>query len=442
MGNPVDLRREAELAQLEIQLELALSTLRGVVGHRDPFRAGDVVKHIPSDEEWILALDEHKWRVIAGEWLPGAETSAPVSEVALLRRATPEVRTAELRRTLNSPNHQRHWALAKEQLDERPAPASGVPLEHESISVSPDGKPPRTASIPMRLPCPACGVLHLDEGEWATKPHHTHACQFCGNVWRPVVPTVGFAFLPGFKNETDAQEQATATRPGPLKFYEESGPPEYWLMRANEYAQEVLRVDASTAADLIASGELAGTPFAAEFSQLMFLASAKRAAADRITELQAATAAVEERRRNDLSYQVAEFSRAFGYAVHHSPRQPTKKEMWLRIVLIAEEFCEVLEAAGVRRGNLEPIKQALAFDTLAPVDLPALAKELADLDYVVEGTRLACGIPRQAVANIVHESNMAKRGGATDENGKLLKPPGWQKPDIAGLLRRFGWMGR
>ena len=42
--------------------------------------------------------------------------------------------------------------------------------------------------------------LHIDEGEFATKPHHTHACQACGHVWRPaIVPTTGVRFLPGFK---------------------------------------------------------------------------------------------------------------------------------------------------------------------------------------------------------------------------------------------------
>lgn len=54
----------------------------------------------------------------------------------------------------------------------------------------------------MRLPCPECGEMHVDEGEFATKKHHTHACQHCGMVWRPaLVPTVGVRFLPGFKNE-------------------------------------------------------------------------------------------------------------------------------------------------------------------------------------------------------------------------------------------------
>lgn len=55
--------------------------------------------------------------------------------------------------------------------------------------------------IPMRLRCPGCCALHIDEGDFATKTHHTHACQECGEVWRPaVVPTVGVKFLPGFKN--------------------------------------------------------------------------------------------------------------------------------------------------------------------------------------------------------------------------------------------------
>ena len=52
--------------------------------------------------------------------------------------------------------------------------------------------------IPMRLHCPICRKLHVDEGEFATKPHHTHACQSCGLVWRPAIPpTVGVQFLPG-----------------------------------------------------------------------------------------------------------------------------------------------------------------------------------------------------------------------------------------------------
>jgi len=46
--------------------------------------------------------------------------------------------------------------------------------------------------IPTILHCPQCNSLHVDEGEWKTRPHKTHQCQACGHEWRPYsVPTVG-----------------------------------------------------------------------------------------------------------------------------------------------------------------------------------------------------------------------------------------------------------
>lgn len=57
------------------------------------------------------------------------------------------------------------------------------------------------ATIPMILNCPCCSTRHIDEGIFATKAHHTHACQGCGMVWRPAkVNTHGVQFLPGYKN--------------------------------------------------------------------------------------------------------------------------------------------------------------------------------------------------------------------------------------------------
>lgn len=69
----------------------------------------------------------------------------------------------------------------------------------------PPSAPPRRAPpaepVPMILTCVSCGARHVDRGEFATKPHHTHSCQSCGVTWRPaVVCTVGVQFLPGFKD--------------------------------------------------------------------------------------------------------------------------------------------------------------------------------------------------------------------------------------------------
>lgn len=78
---------------------------------------------------------------------------------------------------------------------------------HRETSLS--GPSVAPAPLPMILTCPGprangrgvCGARHIDEGEFATKPHHTHSCQVCGHTWRPAVaPTVGVQFLPGFKN--------------------------------------------------------------------------------------------------------------------------------------------------------------------------------------------------------------------------------------------------
>jgi predicted RNA-binding Zn-ribbon protein involved in translation (DUF1610 family) len=65
--------------------------------------------------------------------------------------------------------------------------------------LSDDAEP--VARIAMLLWCPSCGERHIDVGEFETKPHHTHACQHCGMIWRPAIcNTVGVQFLPGFKN--------------------------------------------------------------------------------------------------------------------------------------------------------------------------------------------------------------------------------------------------
>lgn len=77
------------------------------------------------------------------------------------------------------------------------AARAGVKLLPPVYIARPDPTP-----IPMLLHCPLCSARHVDEGEFATKAHHTHACQQCGHVWRPaIIDTVGVQFLPGYKNE-------------------------------------------------------------------------------------------------------------------------------------------------------------------------------------------------------------------------------------------------
>lgn len=83
-------------------------------------------------------------------------------------------------------------------------------------------EPFQVQPVPMRLPCPSCGELHVDEGEFATKEHHTHACQFCGQVWRPaLISTVGVRFLPGFKDDEEAELRPLAALRSRIDFWAE-----------------------------------------------------------------------------------------------------------------------------------------------------------------------------------------------------------------------------
>ena len=91
----------------------------------------------------------------------------------------------------------------------------------------------------------------------------------------------------------------------------------------------------------------------------------------------------------------------------------------LRFRLIKEEFEEV------------------EFELFGTDNKKKLAKELADLLYVVYGTAATYGIPIDEVFVRVHESNMSKLGEdgkpVFRNDGKVLKGPNYQEPSMEGL---------
>lgn len=119
---------------------------------------------------------------------------------------------------------------------------------------------------------------------------------------------------------------------------------------------------------------------------------------------------------------VGEFHRKFGVSVGQKPRILSHARQALRLALIREEFEELQEAC--ERG-----------------DMVGIADALADLDYVIEGMRQELGINGEPIAAEVHRTNMAKEGGPTRSDGKILKPPGWEPPRIREELIRQGWEG-
>lgn len=125
---------------------------------------------------------------------------------------------------------------------------------------------------------------------------------------------------------------------------------------------------------------------------------------------------------------VAEFHDKFhrdGKGRHNRPLSVSDVDR--RMALIAEEAMEVDEV-------LLSMSSGLASGYDAREYYPELAKELADLLYVVYGTAEEFGIPLEAVFKEVHHSNMSKLwpDGTVHyrEDGKVLKPPTYTEANI------------
>lgn len=144
-----------------------------------------------------------------------------------------------------------------------------------------------------------------------------------------------------------------------------------------------------------------------------------------------------------LQLQLQEFHEAFGHTINDKPTVISDADVRLRARLIIEEALECLQAMFSDPYEVLAIakRMLLGFCSISGVnvDMVKLTDGLGDTDYVVEGTRLSFGIDGGPIADEIHRSNMAKRGGIRDEHGKLQKPAGWTPPDIAGELRKQGW---
>lgn len=118
---------------------------------------------------------------------------------------------------------------------------------------------------------------------------------------------------------------------------------------------------------------------------------------------------------NNAQKMVLEFHKQFNIHVAQTPTVLDEATQTLRNRLIQEEFEELQEAMQTK-------------------DLPAMAKELADLLYVVYGTAVSLGIDMEPVFKEVHRSNMTKVGGYKREDGKWVKPSTYSPAKILPIL--------
>ena len=76
-------------------------------------------------------------------------------------------------------------------------------------------------------------------------------------------------------------------------------------------------------------------------------------------------------------------------------------------------------------------------DAVEAGHLAEIAQELADVIYVAYGTALAYGVNLDAVVGEVHRANMTKLGldgRPLVRNGKVVKGPRFQPPDVAAVI--------
>ena len=121
----------------------------------------------------------------------------------------------------------------------------------------------------------------------------------------------------------------------------------------------------------------------------------------------------------DEQLMVEEFHRKFDILIQPRPAIPQGSIKELRVRLMQEEFDELKEALGQE-------------------SLVAIAKEMADLLYVVYGTAVSYGIDMEPVFEEVHRSNMSKVGGYKREDGKWVKPPTYSPACLAPILQAQG----
>jgi len=117
-----------------------------------------------------------------------------------------------------------------------------------------------------------------------------------------------------------------------------------------------------------------------------------------------------------------EFHKAVGLAAPDVPSLPDAQTLELRRTLIQEEFAEVMAEFDKAR------------EAKSVLELSNLLHELADLLYVTYGTFVACGVDADAIFAEVHRANLQKAAGKRREDGKILKPEGFRKADVRGVL--------
>jgi predicted HAD superfamily Cof-like phosphohydrolase len=146
---------------------------------------------------------------------------------------------------------------------------------------------------------------------------------------------------------------------------------------------------------------------------------------------------------------VRDFTKESGTNVPDSPEAMTKQEVHFIIKMVLDEMMELYATvAGPEEAKLAMIKM-IAFSKDIPLEFTESKAELIgkQADALVDSYyySLNCaakkGTNLSKIFQIVHKANMDKRDPETGkflrrDDGKIIKPKGWQEPNITEEIKR------
>ncbi len=137
-----------------------------------------------------------------------------------------------------------------------------------------------------------------------------------------------------------------------------------------------------------------------------------------------------------------QFMKLAGQERPKTPKIPSREVRKLRAKLIFEECLETITALGFavitlnERVDGKTVYHPTFIEDEEP-NLIEIADGCADIKVIATGTLVACGIHDVELQNEVDKNNLTKfgKGHRIREDGKLIKPPNHQPPDIAKILK-------
>jgi predicted HAD superfamily Cof-like phosphohydrolase len=130
--------------------------------------------------------------------------------------------------------------------------------------------------------------------------------------------------------------------------------------------------------------------------------------------------------------------RLAGQEVPTKPIMPDEHTRRLRAKLILEEAFETIEGLGFKLTNsADPVAAFFNYCEKVEPNLIETIDGCCDIKVVTTGTLSACGLPDDPFQVEVDLNNLAKfgPGHSRRSDGKLIKPPDFKGPDIAGILK-------